>query len=131
VTGTQGATGGIGAAYIIGSSGGSVTGGTTVYTGPSDQVQTTLLNEGNVEQIAPTTLTFTHFECFGPKPTAGTNDVFTVRVNGASTSATCTIPTGSSSAVSSSISLTITAGQLFDVQVANGNNAGNVYWGLG
>jgi hypothetical protein len=57
--------------------------------------------------------------------------VFTVRVNGVSTAATCTIPTGGSSAVSNSISLTITAGQLFDVQIANGSGAGNLYWGLG
>ena len=42
----------------------------------------------------PITQTFTHFYCLGPKPTAGTTDVFTVDSNGSATAATCAIPTG-------------------------------------
>ena len=55
--------------------------------------------------------------------------MFTLRVNGA-TKGTCTIPTGGTSAVTSTVSLTVNAGDVIDVQVANGNLAGSVTWGL-
>jgi hypothetical protein len=120
----------LGTAFIAGSSGGSVAASATVFTSPFGTAQSG--TEGNVEQIAPTTMTFGHLECFGPKPTGGTSDVFTVRVNGANvTAATCTVPTGGQTPVSNAITLTLHAGDLFDVQVAQGNSAGNVWWSLG
>jgi hypothetical protein len=104
-----------------------------VFTEPSGQGQSA--TETNVSQLAPTALTFGHFVCYGPKPTGATSVVFTVRVGVpgspfANTSATCTIPTGGGTAVTNAISLTIPAGDLFNVSVAQGNTSGNVYWSL-
>ncbi len=90
----------------------------------------TSTTESSVEQVSPVTQTFTKFYCFGPKPTAGTSDVFTVRVNGSSQTGNCTIPTGGTSVVTATVSINIPAGSLFDVQVANGNDAGPVTWAL-
>jgi hypothetical protein len=86
--------------------------------------------ETDIEQVVPVTQTYTKFYCFGPKPTAGTSDVFTVRINGVSQTGTCTIPTGGTSVVTATVSITINAGTLVDIQVANGNNAGPVTWAL-
>jgi hypothetical protein len=95
---------------------------TTIFAGAGAANAT----EANVQQVVPVTKTYTKLYCFGPKPTSGTTDVFTVRDNGSSTTATCTVPTGGTSVVTSTINLTINAGDLVDVQVANGNAAGGV-----
>jgi hypothetical protein len=75
------------------------------------------------------TQTFTKFYCFGPTPTAG-SDVFTVRVNGVSQAGTCTIPTGGTTVATETVNITINAGELFDVEVALGNEPGAVTWAL-
>ena len=111
----------------MGGSGSSVAASTTVFTGLSAQSAT----EGPVQQVAPITQTYTKMYCFGPKGTAGTTDVFTLRVNGANTTAVCTVPTGGTSVVTvTGLNVTVTAGSLIDVQVANSNAAGGVTWGL-
>jgi hypothetical protein len=111
----------------MGSSGGSVLASTTVFTGLSSQNGT----EGLVQQVAPVTQTFTKMYCFGPKGTAGTSDVFTLRVNGANTTAVCTVPTGGTSVVTvTGLNVTVNAGDLIAVRVATGNLAGGVTWGL-
>ena len=99
---------------------------TTSFLGTSANSTT----EGNVQFFAPVAMTFTKFYCFGPKPTGGTTDVFTVRVNGAPVTGTCTIPTGGTAPVTATVSISIAAGSLVDVQVANGNLVGGVSWGL-
>jgi hypothetical protein len=88
-------------------------------------------NEANVQIMMPTAMSFGHLVCFGPKPTSGATDVFTVRKNGAIVAtATCTIPTGGTTAVTSAITLSVVAGDLIDVQVVQGNNPGVVWWSL-
>ncbi|MFN2614129.1 MAG: hypothetical protein ABR552_04850, partial [Actinomycetota bacterium] len=106
--------------------GGSVAANATAFTGLSSQATT----EGLVQQLFPVTQTFTKFYCFGPKPTSGTSDVFTLRVNGADTTATCTVGSGVTTVVLSPINISISGGSLVDVKVVNGNTAGGVTWGL-
>jgi hypothetical protein len=123
--GTNGATGASGATgpdFLIFSSGSSVAANATVYVGAAAANAT----ETNVQQVVPVTKTYTNLYCFGPKPTGAASDVFTVRDNGSSTTATCTVPSGGTSVVTSAINLTINAGDLVDVRVANGNTAGGV-----
>jgi hypothetical protein len=111
----------------MGASGSSVAGGATVFTGLDSQSGT----EANVQHVAPITLTFTKFFCFGPKPSASTKDVFTVRVNGVPQTGKCEIPTGGESVVEvTGLSIKVTAGSLMDVEVKQGNSAGAVTWGL-
>jgi hypothetical protein len=63
-------------------------------------------------------------------PTLATSIVFTFRLNGAATAAICTVATGQTSG-SSAIALSLTAGNLIDVQVVTGNSAGQVTWAVG
>ena len=87
--------------------------------------------EANVQFIMPSAQTYGHLMCFGPKPTAGNTDVFTVMKNGTPVAtATYTIPTGGTTPVLSTITLTVAAGDLLDVHVAQGNTSGQVYWTL-
>jgi hypothetical protein len=121
VTGAQGATGATGSGAVMGGSGTAVTASTSAFTGLSSQGP-----EVEVEHIMPATQTFTKFFCFSSA--AGT-DVFTVRVNGVSHSGTCTYA-GGGTAVSASVSIALTAGDLFDVQVAQGTSSGVDTWSL-
>ena len=83
---------------------------------------------------------FGHFYCVGQKQTAGTTITFTLRQSTApllsgsfgapTTIATCTVPTGNVSGVSTG-TFSLTAGDVYDVQVANGNVAGGVTAALG
>jgi hypothetical protein len=124
-TGATGATGAAGAGPVAGSSGGPVTASTTVFTGLASQSAI----EANVEQVMPATETFTKFYCFGPKPTSGV-DSFAVRVDGAE-KAKCT-STGATPPVTATTvpSFTISAGELFDVEVIQGDTGGAVTWAL-
>jgi hypothetical protein len=124
-TGATGATGASNGLYLTGGSGGSVAASTPVFTGLDSQSAT----ESFVEHIAPFTQTFTKFYCSGPKPGTG-EDVFVVRIAGASQAGTCTVPTGGVSVVTASVSITIKAGELFDVEVTPGSTAGGVTWAL-
>ncbi len=124
-TGATGAQGSTGPASLMGQSGGSVAASATVFTGLASQSAT----EAFVQQVLPVAQTFTKFYCFGPKPAAGA-DVFTVRDNGASQAATCTIPTGGTSVVTATVNITLHAGDLFDVEVALGSTTGAVTWAL-
>ena len=110
----------------MGGSGGSVSSNTTAFTGID--VQST--QESNVQHVMPITQTFTKFYCFGPKPTAGNTDVFTVRANGVAKAGTCTIPSGGTSVVVATVNITVNAGELVDVEVKQGNEKGAVTWGL-
>jgi hypothetical protein len=111
----------------MGASGSSVVASATVFTGLDSQSGT----EGNVQHVVPITQTFTKFFCFGPRPTASTKDVFTVRVNGVSQTGKCEIPTGGESVVEvTGLSIKVTAGSLVDVEVKQGNSAGAVTWSL-
>jgi hypothetical protein len=125
-TGATGATGPAGSTFILGGSGSSVAAGpTVVFTGISDQSAT----EANVQQIVGSGLTFGHFYCYGPKPTGSTSDVFTLRVNGAATAATCTVAKPNTTGTNV-VSVSVSAGDLVDVQVVNGSAAGQVSWAL-
>jgi hypothetical protein len=124
-SGDTGATGPAGSGSIMGGSGSIVAASTTVFTGLDAQSA----SEATVEQIMPTTQTFTKFYCFGPTP-ATSSDVFTVRVAGVSQAATCTVPAAGTTVVSASVNVTINAGELFDVEVAQGDAAGAVTWAL-
>jgi hypothetical protein len=105
------------------SAGSSVAGGATVDIGAGAQAPTG--SEGFVQQVVGSAMTFGHMTCFGPKGTGGTSDVFTVRKNGASVgTATCTIPTGGTTFITNTITLSVAVGDLIDIQVANGNTAG-------
>jgi hypothetical protein len=89
--------------------------------------QTATASEANVQNVVGTATTFGHMTCFGPKPTGGASDVFTVRKNGASVAtATCTVGTGVTTPVTTTITLSVAVGDLIDIQVANGNAAGGV-----
>jgi hypothetical protein len=110
----------------MGGSGGPVTKETTVFTGLDSQNAT----EGNVQHVMAVTQSFTKFMCFGPKPTSSHEDMFTVRVNGVSKAGTCTIPNGGEVVVTVPVSITIKAGELFDVQVTQGSGTGGVTWAL-
>jgi hypothetical protein len=111
----------------MGGSGGSVAGGKKEFLGLDSHGM-----EGNVQHVMAVTATFTKFLCFGPKPDSKHEDVFTLRVNGASTTAKCTIPGEGESVVTETLSssVTIKAGELFDVEIAQGNTAGPVTWAL-
>jgi hypothetical protein len=124
-TGPKGITGPAGPDFIMGGSGTAVATSATVFTGLDSQSAV----EANVEHVIPVTQTFTKFYCFGPSPGVGT-DQFTVRAEGVNTAATCTIPTGGTKVVTAPVSITLTAGELFDVQVVQGNTPGAVSWGL-
>jgi len=124
-TGATGATGPSGAGYLMGGSGSSVAPSTSVFTGLDSQSAT----ESFVEHIAPFTQTFTKFYCSGPKPGTG-EDTFVFRINGVPQTGTCTVPTGGGSVVTLSVSITIKAGELFDVAVTTGSVAGGVTWAL-
>lgn len=87
-------------------------------------------SEPSVEQIVPVTQTFTQFYCRGPKPTAGSSDVFTVFIDGAATATTCTIPTNQTVFTNQPITLTVTAGHTIAVRLVQGNNGGQVSFGL-
>jgi Collagen triple helix repeat (20 copies) len=130
VTGATGPTGATGSAgptgpdSIMGGSGGNVVAAsTTVFTGLGTQSAT----EQPVEQLAGATQTFTKFYCLGPKPTS-VNEVFKLRINGASTSATCESVGGT--VTTATVSITINAGEVFDVEVKQGETAGGVTWAL-
>jgi hypothetical protein len=126
-TGATGPTGTAGPDFLSGSSSGTSLGASaTTFVGTSGASTT----EANVQFIQPVTQTYTKFYCFGPKPTGGTSDVFTVRVGGASQTGTCTIASGGTTVVTATVSITISAGSLVDVQVANGNSAGAATWAL-
>jgi hypothetical protein len=56
--------------------------------------------------------------------------VFTFKLNGLSTAAICTVASGQPSG-SSAIALSVTAGNLIDVQVVTGASAGQVSWAVG
>jgi hypothetical protein len=127
-TGATGATGSTGAAgpdAILGASGSSVAASTTVFTGLDSQSGV----EANVQQVVAVTQTFTKFYCFGPKPTVGT-DAFTVRANGKGQVGTCTIPTNGTAVVIAPVNITLNAGELFDVEVVQGNTPGAATWAL-
>ena len=127
-TGATGATGPSGAGYLMGGSGGNVaanTAASSLFTGLDSQSAT----ESFVEHIAPFTQTFTKFYCSGPKPGTG-EDTFVFRINGVPQTGTCTVPTGGGSVVTLSVSITIKAGELFDVAVTTGSVAGGVTWAL-
>jgi hypothetical protein len=109
-----------------GGSGSVVNESATVFTGFASQSST----ESTVEQVMGVTQTFTKFYCFGPTPGGITQDVFTVRVNGVSQPGTCTIPTGGAGVVKATVDITINAGELFDVMVEQGSEAGGVTWAL-
>jgi Collagen triple helix repeat (20 copies) len=117
--GATGATGPSGAGYLMGGSGIAVATGTPVFTGLDSESAT----EANVEHIAPFSQTFTKFYCFGPS-----EDTFAFRINNVSQTGTCTA--GGGSAVTASVNIPITAGQLFDVEVTPGSTAGVVTWTL-
>jgi|GEM_PF-2765667 len=125
--GPTGPTGPTGPNAILGGSGGTsvAAGPTPVFTGLGDQSAT----EASVEQVAGVTQTFTKFYCLGPKPTSG-DDMFQLRVDGAS-KGECT-STGGTPPVTTpaTVSVTITAGDVFDVEVIQGNTAGPVTWAL-
>jgi len=84
--------------------------------------------ETQVEHILPTTQTFTKLYCWAAKPSGA--DVFTVRVKGVSQTGTCTIPTNGETVVSASVNITINAGELFDVQLAQAGSAVAATWTL-
>jgi len=123
-TGSTGPTGPTGANSIMGGSGSNVTAGTTVYTGLAAQSPT----EQPVEQLAGVTQTFTKFYCLGPTPTSG-KDVFNLRIDGA-TAATCESAGGTPPVTPSAVTVTITAGNVFDVEVKQGDTTGGVTWAL-
>jgi hypothetical protein len=82
-------------------------------------------SESFAESIVPVAVTFGHMYCFGPTPGGTTTDVFTVYQNGSAVStATCTIPTGGSSPVSTPITLSLNPGDRISVRVDLGNNGG-------
>jgi hypothetical protein len=121
---------------MIFSSGSSVTASATVFIGEGAQNAT----ESIVYQIMSASASFGHFYCVGPKSTGGTSVTFTLRQStapllsgnfgAATTIATCTVPTGNVSGVSTG-TFSLTAGDVYDVQVANGNVAGGVTAALG
>jgi hypothetical protein len=118
-TGNTGATGATGSGAVMGGSGTAILASTPSFTGLNSHG-----TELEVEHIMPITQTFTKFYCFAS--TAGT-DVFTVRVNGASKTGTCTYA-GGASAVMATVTIGVTAGDLFDVEVDG--TAGIVTWTL-
>jgi Collagen triple helix repeat (20 copies) len=124
-TGSKGSTGPAGPDFIMGGSGGSVLASATVFTGLDSQSPT----EANVQHVVPVTQTFTKFYCFGPSPGAGT-DQFTVRAAGKGQPGTCVVPTGGTTVVTAAVNITLNAGELFDVEVVQGNTAGAVTWAL-
>ena len=125
-TGPSGATGATGPAAIMGGSGGSfVIASATAFTGLDSQNST----EPAVEKVMPVTETFTKFYCFGPKPSSG-SDVFKLRVDGAPTSAECTSTGLTPPVTPTTVNVTISAGELFDVEVVQGNVGGGVTWAL-
>jgi hypothetical protein len=119
---------------MIFSSGSSVNANATVFIGQGAQTAT----ESNVYQMMSASASFGHFYCAGQKQTAGTTIAFTLRqftpssgtFGSATTIATCTVATGAVSGVSSG-TFSLTAGDVYDVQVVNGNAAGGVTASLG
>jgi hypothetical protein len=135
-TGPKGPTGPLGPNFMIFSSGSSVNASATVFIGQGAQTAT----ESNVYQMMSASASFGHFYCAGQKPNASTSITFTLRQSTApllsgsfgapTTIATCTVPTGSVSGVSTG-TFSLTAGDVYDVQVVNGNAAGGVTASLG
>jgi hypothetical protein len=130
--GTTGATGATGPDFLAGGSGSSVAAGSTVYLGFDSQSAT----EADEFKIVPTDMAFGHIYCSAPKPT-GTSWVFTIRITTfsaspatASQATTCSVASGSTSGTAAG-TISISAGQGIDVQVASGNAAGGASWSLG
>jgi hypothetical protein len=106
----------------MGGSGGPVAASHTVFTGLDAQSTT----EESVQQVMPASEAFTKFYCFGPKPSGGA--VFKLNVDGVS-KAECT-STGVTPVTPTTVSVTIPAGELFDVEVVQGSATGAVTWAL-
>jgi hypothetical protein len=121
VTGAQGATGATGAGAVMGGSGTAVTASAPTFTGLDSHGL-----EAEVEHIIPVSQTFTKFFCFS---SAAGSDTFTVRVNGASQTGTCTYA-GGGTAVGATVSIAVKAGDLFDVEVLQGTGTGVDTWSL-
>ena len=108
----------------MGGSGSSVAENATEFLG----LDSHSASESFVQKVSPITQTFTKFYCFGPKPNAGTENVFTVRINGVSQPGTC--EAGGTSVVAT-VSIKVEAGQLVDVEVKQGKKAtGADTWAL-
>jgi len=124
VTGAAGPTGATGAtvpASIMGGSGGSsVIASAKAFTGLDSQSPTEQL----VEKVMPVTETFTKFYCSSPKPAS-----FEVRADGTE-KAKCTSAGGAPPVTPTVTSFTISAGELFDVEVIQGTEGGGVTWAL-
>ena len=138
-TGATGATGpsGAGSTFISGGSGSSAAFPGTIFTGLDSQSN---VADSDVWKMIGANVSFGHFYCAGPKPTASTSITFTVRVttfSGGSSSTTslaptCTVASGAT-AGSATGTWSISAGQAIDVQVTgtNTSNSGGVTWALG
>lgn len=123
--------------FITGGSGSSVgLASATVFTGLDSQSAT----EQFVAHILPTSMTFGHMYCEGPKVTSGSSSVtFTVRIGTpgansiafASSTLTCSITSGGTFGTGTGTAA-FTAGQTIDVQVVGGSGAtaAAVSWGV-
>ena len=109
----------------MGGSGSSVAENATEFLGLDSHSAT----ESFVQHVSPITQTFTKFYCFGPEPNAGTKNVFTVRINGASQAGKCEV--SGASVVVATVNIKVEAGQLVDVEVKQGKKAtGADTWAL-
>jgi hypothetical protein len=123
VTGAVGPTGPAGAtgpAAIMGGSGGPVTAAATVFTGLNSQSPTAQ----PVQQVMPVTESFTKFYCSSPKPAS-----FELWADGAE-KAKCTSVGGGGPVTATTVTASISAGELFFVEVIQGSVTGGVSWAL-
>jgi hypothetical protein len=79
--------------------------------------------EGNVEQIMPIAGHFIALSCF-MATTSTSAQTFTLRLNGANTTLTCTIPAGSLSGSTTGASIAFSVGALVDIACPAANVPG-------
>ncbi len=86
--------------------------------------------ESNAQVIVPNDMSFTKMWCFQSK-TNGTDVTYTLRQNGAATALQCTITTGKLTGSGSSTAVSLSAGDLIDIDTSGSPSSTVGAFGLG
>ena len=98
---------------ILFSSGGNNVGNTSKFVGTAG----TSSSEVNIQQVVAVGGTIIGMQCFSAAAPVGSSATFTMRKNGASTAAVCTIAAGSTKGSATGLSVSYAAGDVLDIQV--------------